>query len=61
MYVCFQAMLIKDGMYVHKRKCPEVQKPFHAYLEEKHKEWSQMIEREYNIKVFVSSEDISCC
>ncbi|XP_060585551.1 dedicator of cytokinesis protein 1-like isoform X2 [Ruditapes philippinarum] len=46
-----QAVLIKDGMWVHKRKCPEVQKPFHAYLEEKHLEWLQMIESEYNIKV----------
>ncbi|XP_052772351.1 dedicator of cytokinesis protein 1-like isoform X4 [Mya arenaria] len=46
-----QAVLIKDGMYVHKRKVAEVQKPFHAYLEEKYVEWIDMIEREYNIKV----------
>ncbi|XP_053406382.1 dedicator of cytokinesis protein 1-like [Mercenaria mercenaria] len=46
-----QAVLIKDGMWVFKRKCPEVQKPFHAYLEEKHLEWLQMVETEYNIKV----------
>jgi len=46
--------LIKDGMEVHKKHVPDVQKPFHAYLEEKHKEWMVMIEKEYNIQVLTT-------
>ncbi|XP_052251846.1 dedicator of cytokinesis protein 1-like isoform X3 [Dreissena polymorpha] len=46
-----QASLIRDGMFVHKRRCAEVQRQFHMYLEEKFAEWINMIEKEYNIKI----------
>ena len=47
-----QTVLIKDALHVHSQRVADVQRPLHEYLEEKYVEYVNMIEAEYNIKVW---------
>ncbi|KAJ8317295.1 hypothetical protein KUTeg_005199 [Tegillarca granosa] len=46
-----QLFLLKEAMAIHKRKCAENMRPFHAHMEERFEEMCNLIKSEYNLKV----------
>ncbi|XP_071089559.1 dedicator of cytokinesis protein 1-like isoform X4 [Haliotis cracherodii] len=46
-----QIVLLRDALYIHRRKAPESLKPFHTHMEQRFAEMCSIIEREYGIKV----------
>ena len=47
----YQAVLLKDAMYIHKERVSDDLKPFHAHLEQRFTSWIKMIESEYKLQV----------